>query len=97
MSETRSPGSQSPVRAFFGAALIAVGALIMLLCGGCGALFFVAFLVDTFDHPNDAAMLLMPLALGGLPAAVGFGLFVWGRALRRAPAAGIERAGGDAP
>jgi len=73
----------SPVRGFLGAALIAIGALIMLLCGGCGALFFVAFLVDTLAHPNDAAMLLMPLVLGGVPAAVGLGLFVVGRGLRR--------------
>lgn len=94
MSDTQSSESQSPVRAFFGAALIAAGVLIMLLCGGCGALFFVAFLISAFAHPNDAGMLLMPLILGGLPAGAGFGLFVWGRALRRASAV---RAGGDAP
>jgi hypothetical protein len=68
-----------------GAALIAIGALIMLLCGGCGALFFVAFLVEAFAHPGDAGMLLLPPLLGGVPAVVGLGLFIVGRNLRRPP------------
>lgn len=74
------------VRRFFGAALIAVGGLMMVLCGGCGALIFALYFVDAFAHPNDAPMMLIPVVVGGVPALVGFGLFVCGRALRR-PAA----------
>ncbi|MGH6909147.1 MAG: hypothetical protein ACREE0_16980 [Phenylobacterium sp.] len=74
-----------PVRSFFGAALIAVGFLMMLLCGGCGALFFIAFLIGGIASSNheDISMVIMPIVLGGVPALVGFGLFVAGRALRR--------------
>lgn len=74
----------SPVTRFFGAALIAVGFLMMLLCGGCGAIFLVFFVIDGVAHPNDLMMSIMtPLLLGGIPAAIGFGLFVAGRNLRR--------------
>ena len=38
MSETQT---SSPVAGFFGAPLIAVGVLMMLLCGGCGAVFLI--------------------------------------------------------
>ena len=83
------PARPDPVRTFFGAALIAIGFLMMLLCGGCGALFFVTFLVGGIASSNheDISMVIMPIVLGGVPALVGFGLFVAGRALRR-PAAG---------
>lgn len=75
----------APVRRFFGAALMALGGLMMLLCGGCGALVFVLYLVDAFAHPNDAGMMLIPVVVGGVPALVGFGLWAAGRALRRQP------------
>ena len=88
MSEVQPSGSPGPVRAFVGAALIAVGVLIMALCGGCGAIFFAVFFVDAIAHPNDAGMMLMPLFLGGVPAAIGFGLFLVGRELRRRPPPG---------
>jgi hypothetical protein len=72
-----------PVVGFFGAALIAVGFLMMLLCGGCGAVLFVVFVADGVMHPNDMTMALMPIVLGGVPALIGWGLFRWGRGLRR--------------
>jgi len=73
------------VRGFFRFALITVGVLMMLLCGGCGALFFIGFLVSGMASSNheDISMVIMPIVLGGLPALVGFGLFMAGRALRR--------------
>ena len=83
------PESQ-PVTRFVGAALMAVGLLMMLLCGGCGAVFLVMFVGEGIAHPNDLAMGIMtPLFLGGLPALLGFGLFQGGRAVRgpRAPPA----------
>lgn len=73
------------VQRFFGAALIGVGALMMLLCGGCGALFLVGFAVSSLQSPNhqDLQMVIIPLIMGGLPALVGLGLYVIGRNLRR--------------
>ena len=73
------------VSRFLGGALIAVGVLMMLLCGGCGVVFLGAFLLDAMKDSNrqDLAFLLMPIVLGGVPAGIGFGLFVGGRALRR--------------
>jgi|GEM_PF-1171033 len=74
----------APVARFVGAALMAVGLLIALLCGGCGAIFLVVFLADSFNHPGDLAMGIMtPLFLGGVPALIGFGIFAFGRSLRR--------------
>jgi hypothetical protein len=74
-----------PVRHFVGGALIGIGFMMMLLCGGCGAVFFVGILTDELRHATrmDAGILLMPIILGGVPAAVGLGLFVGGRSLRR--------------
>jgi len=87
MSEPRT------VQRFFGAALIGVGALMMLLCGGCGALFLVSFLVSAVQSPNAGGlgMAIFPLVLGGLPALVGLGLFVGGRRLRRPPSSPPHR------
>ena len=77
-------GEASPLARFIGAALMAVGALMALLCGGCGAVFLVVFLADGLRHPNDLAMGLMtPLFLGGVPAVLGFAIFSAGRSLRR--------------
>jgi hypothetical protein len=69
---------------FFGAALIAVGVLMMFLCGGCGALFFIAFTAQALsNNPEDLGMLIMPIVLGGVPAGVGLLLFWAGRKLRK--------------
>ena len=78
---------QSPVGCFFGAALIAIGLLMMFLCGGCGALFFIGFLVSGMASSNheDISMVIMPIVLGGVPALIGFGLFMAGKTLRKAP------------
>lgn len=72
----------NPAARFFGAALVAVGVLMMLLCGGCGAVFLIFYVVDGVTHPNDMPLALMPIVLGGVPALIGWGLFVWGRNLR---------------
>lgn len=77
----------SPVARFFGGALVAVGALMMLLCGGCGVLFFLGFLWSglTSSNHEDVSMVIIPIFVGGLPAVIGLGLFIVGRALRRGP------------
>ncbi len=75
-----------PVRRFVGGALIGVGVMVMLLCGGCGALFFFGFLFGSLFNSNheDITMVVLPLVMGGVPAAIGFGLFYAGRGMRRA-------------
>lgn len=85
------PESRSVAR-FLGGALIAVGVMMMLLCGGCGVVFLGAFLLDAMKDANrqDLAFLLMPIVLGGVPAGIGFGLFIAGRALRRPPGKGPD-------
>lgn len=77
------PASHSVAR-FFGGVLMAAGVMLMVLCGGCGAVFFGAFLLELLSRPHaeDVGFLLLPLFLGGVPAAGGLGLFIVGRALR---------------
>ena len=69
---------------FIGAALIGVGVMMMLLCGGCGALFLVSFVFGSLFASNSGglSMLILPILLGGLPTLVGFGLFTFGRRLQ---------------
>ena len=74
-----------PVARFLGAGLLAIGVLMMVLCGGCGAFFLLFYLVDGLAHPNDMPMALIPLVVGGVPALIGLGLFALGRSLRRTP------------
>jgi hypothetical protein len=62
-----------------------IGGLMAGLCGGCGALFVIGGLVSLVtSNPQDAPMLAgMGLVVGGVPAAIGVGLFLAGRAMRR--------------
>lgn len=79
------PAPRSPTQRFFGALLMAIGGLIATLCGGCGAFFVIAGLLSLFSrNAQDGPMLAgMGLVVGGIPAALGVGLFVAGRALRK--------------
>jgi len=79
MSEPRPDA----VQRFFGAALVAIGVLMMVLCGGCGAIIFLFYVFDGLAHPNDMPMAIIPIFVGGVPALIGLGLFAGGRALRR--------------
>lgn len=90
----------SPVQRFFGGALMAVGFLMMALCGLCSACgVVIAFTDPTF---NGADALGFILVAGGVPFAIGLGIFFVGKRLRGKPA---ERAvlppasfrGDDAP
>lgn len=82
---------QSPVRRFFGFALASVGGLIMTLCGLCTGFFMIAGLA-----PGGDGFLPMAIVIGGIPTAVGVGMFLFGRRLlRRAPRATANRP--DAP
>lgn len=75
------------VRGFFSFALITVGVLMMFLCGGCGVLFFIGFLISglTSSNHEDVGMVIMPIVLGGVPAGLGWLLFWAGRRLRKPP------------
>ena len=77
------------LRGFFGATLVAMGLLMMLLCRGCGALFFIGFLIRglTSSNHEDVGMVIMPIILGGVPAGLGWLLFWAGRGLRKPPTA----------
>jgi hypothetical protein len=63
----------------FGGILLAVGGLIALLTGLCSAYFMVLFISDS----GGSAMLPLVLLIGGIPFAIGLGLFFWGRSLVR--------------
>jgi len=68
-----------PTRRFFGWLLLLVGGLIATLCGLCTAVFFVAGLIP---H-GDTSFTILSVFVGGIPTAIGVGLFVAGRALLR--------------
>jgi hypothetical protein len=71
----------SPVQQFFGGALMVMGALMAGLCGLCTA----AFLVVSFTSPGNGSLALLALPIGGIPTAIGVGLFIAGRGLRAPP------------
>lgn len=62
---------------------MAVGALMVGLCGLCSA----AFLISTVGGTPGAAasILILALVFGGVPIAAGVALFMLGRKLRRGP------------
>jgi hypothetical protein len=90
MTEPSAPQpTDIPIRRFFGAALMAVGGLIALLCGLCtlGWTGFVIFGMAT-SHDTSAASiiggtLMITLFVGVVPTALGVALFIAGRNLRR--------------
>ena len=72
---------------FFGAILMAVGGLVAVLCGGCTA---IAVGLGVYEiavgkaRGEDFGLIVMFLIFGGVPFVVGAGLFLAGRAMRRA-------------
>lgn len=72
---------------FVGSAVMAVGAVIALLCGLCtlwfGGSFFVAWLQTPSLGGQFLGVLLLPLLFGGLPTAAGVVLFWTGRRIYR--------------
>ena len=74
-------------RSFFGAALMAVGGLIALLCGLCTLTYFVMGANSLGKGGEEGSyapiMMIASLLMGGVPTAVGVGLFFAGRGLRR--------------
>lgn len=74
-------GVGEPVVKLFGGLLMAVGALMVGLCGLCSA----AFLVVTLGGSPGAigGMVVLALVVGGVPIAAGVALLLFGRRLWR--------------
>ena len=86
--EPNASSEPSAVKRAFGALLMAVGGLIATLSGLCSVLFLVSMVFAVMDShsANDAMVpLLIVFVVGGVPFALGAGLFVLGRHLRRRP------------
>ena len=92
----------SPIAKLFGGLLMAAGALIVGLCGLCSAAVLVSALVS--PSGGFSALTTIPVVgiFGGIPIALGAGLFIAGRFLWRGPrkpAAKVETfdEGGERP
>lgn len=69
------------MKMLFGGLLLAIGGLIALLSGLCSAYFLLSILGSYGSDVGTVLMLV--LFFGGIPFAIGFGLFQWGRSLIR--------------
>lgn len=102
-----------PLARFFGAALMAVGGLIVALCGLCSVTALGVFITDAMESSRAglngglewAAFIPWVVIVGGVPAVVGLFLFFGGRALyaptpstaRTAAPASFTETGSDRP
>ena len=91
MNETKA------VRIFFANALMAVGALITVLCGGCTVLFLASMILGLITgaanhgvRPSLGALVTSGAGatavvgvFGGLPTAAGVMIFLGGRRMKR--------------
>jgi hypothetical protein len=79
-----------PMRGFVGNAMLAVGIIMVALCGTCTAYFVIGSLIDLAQGHSggefDSGSILVMAAMLGLPPIVVGALLVWGGSrLRRAP------------
>jgi hypothetical protein len=75
---TNEEGGGRPVAKLFGALLMAVGGLIMGLCGLCSLAFMV-----TMGAGDSTGMLFLVAIFAGIPIAAGAAIFFVGRSLWR--------------
>jgi hypothetical protein len=68
------------MRGLFGGLLLGVGILIMTCSGLCS---LVVVFMGFSEAMRDPSIIMLPLVVGGVPFAIGFGLFWWGRWLLR--------------
>lgn len=80
------------MKQLFGGLLLGVGILIMTCSGLCS---LVVVFMGFGEAMRDPSIIMLPLLVGGIPFAIGFGLFWGGRALLRQDSG--ERAGFGAP
>ncbi|WP_421838606.1 hypothetical protein [Novosphingobium sp.] len=71
------------MKRLFGGLLQAAGILIMLTSGLCTVAVIGMTLTEVVRDPSMIAAGWVPLLFGGIPFMAGFGLFRWGRSLRR--------------
>lgn len=64
----------------FGGLLLGVGILVMTCSGLCSLVVVVMGFGMVFQEPS---VLMLPLLVGGIPFAIGFGMFRWGQSLLR--------------
>jgi hypothetical protein len=74
----------SPIAKLFGGLLMAAGALIVGLCGLCSAGVLLTSLASSGEF-SGLAMIPVVGIVGGIPMALGAGLFLIGRFLWRGP------------
>lgn len=70
------------MKMLFGSLLLAIGGLIALLSGLCSAWILVAML-GSGSGGEALGMIPMVAIVGGIPFAIGAGLFMWGHKLIR--------------
>ncbi|UIJ44679.1 hypothetical protein LZK98_16720 [Sphingomonas cannabina] len=70
------------MKRLFGGLLLAAGILIMACSGLCSLVVVVSGFEVAIREPSA---ILLPLIIGGVPFAIGFGAFTWGRWLLRQP------------
>jgi hypothetical protein len=88
MTDPKPPPTDRPASWFFGAALMALGALMVVLCGLCSVVGFFAGagMVSETGRGGVAAFVqsgALVLVFGGIPILIGVGLFLVGRNLCR--------------
>jgi hypothetical protein len=64
------------MRSLFGGLLLGIGILIMTSSGLCS---LVVVFMGFSEAVRDPSIIMLPLLVGGVPFAIGFGLFWWGR------------------
>lgn len=84
-----------PIARFFGGLLMAVGGLIAVTAGLCSLSFVVIDIWQRFAYQRSGfaatpTELTIVMIFGGIPFAVGAGLFLGGRALWRGPRPNID-------
>lgn len=68
------------MKGLLGGIMMAIGILVMTTSGLC-TLFVVASMLP--DMASQPLLLMLPLLVGGIPLAMGIGLLLGGRAIRR--------------
>ncbi len=71
------------MKRLFGGLLLAAGIMIMLLSGLCTLAVIGIGASEVARDPTVLVALYLPLIVGGVPFALGFGLYKWGRSLLR--------------
>lgn len=75
------------MKGFWGAMLMAAGILIAGLSGLCSGILIISGLIGgEASGPDALGSLMIVLIVGGIPFAIGLGLFFAGRALARSQA-----------